>query len=286
MNSITKRFLLGLAIFLMVTQCVTPPSEPLEPLQVVKYKTIGDVELALHIFNPPDHRASDKKAAIVFFFGGGWNGGSPSQFFNQSKYLASRGMVSVCAEYRVKSRNQTSPKECVMDGKSAVRWLRVHCKELGIDPNRLAAGGGSAGGHVAAATGTCKAFDEENENLKISSRPNALVLFNPVIDNSPDGYGYSRVKEYWQDFSPMHNIDEATPPTILFLGTNDSLIPVATVENYKKRMEEKGRRCDLHLYADQPHGFFNKAKYYETLLETDRFLTSLGFLEGEPTLQQ
>jgi len=258
---------------------------PLEPLQVVKYKTVGDVELALHIFNPPDHRASDKKAAIVFFFGGGWNGGSPSQFFNQSKYLASRGMVSVCAEYRVKSRNQTSPKECVMDGKSAVRWLRVHCKELGIDPNRLAAGGGSAGGHVAAATGTCKAFDEDGEDLNTSSRPDALVLFNPVIDNSPDGYGYSRVREYWQDFSPMHNIDQTTPPTILFLGTNDSLIPVATVEDYKMRMEEYGRRCDLHLYADQPHGFFNKAKYYETLLETDRFLTSLGFLKGEATLQ-
>jgi acetyl esterase len=261
-----------------------PQEEPLELRQEVTFKTVGDVELALHIFNPPDHRASDQKPAIVFFFGGGWNGGSPSHFFNQSQYLASRGMVSVCAEYRVKSRNQTSPKECVMDGKSAVRWLRSHCEELGIDPNRVAAGGGSAGGHVAAATATADGFEEPGEDRSVSCRPDALVLFNPVIDNGPKGYGYDRVSEYWQAFSPMHNLSASTPPTIFFLGTKDPLIPVATAEEYQKRMEDVGGRCDLFLYEGQGHGFFNKSKYSETVMEMDRFLTSVGFLEGEPTL--
>ena len=86
----------------------------------------------------------------------------------------------------------------------------------------------------------------------------------------------------------MHNINANTPLTIVFLGTKDNLIPVATAERYKELMEAKGRRCDLHLYDGQPHAFFNfsnKLHYTKTVLEMDRFLTSLGYLKGEPTLQ-
>ena len=256
------------------------------PDKKVVYKTVGDVKLELHIFNPENHKAGDKTAAIVFFFGGGWNGGTPSQFYSQSEYLASRGMVAVCAEYRTKKGHNTTPAECVKDGKSAVRWMRSHAKELGINPDMLAAGGGSAGGHVAAATGSSRGFEEEGEDLSVSSRPNALVLFNPVYDNGPGGYGYDRVKGYWKSFSPMNNIDEKTPPTTVFLGTKDKLIPVATAERYKKLMEKVGVRCDLHVYEGQPHGFFNKTKYYETVVEADKFLTSLGYLKGEPTLEK
>lgn len=262
--------------------------EQITPNETLTYKKIGEIELKLHVFNPENHKQTDQRPAIVFFFGGGWNGGSPSQFYAHCNYLASRGMVAISAEYRVKNKHKTTPQECVKDGKSAVRWIRYHANELGVDPGKVIAGGGSAGGHVAAATGTVKGFEEEGEDLSISSKPNALVLFNPVFDNGPDGYGYERVKEYWRDFSPMHNIAENTPPTIVFLGTKDSLIPVSTAENYKKEMESKGRRCDLHLYKDQPHGFFNysrKDNYRKTVIEMDRFLTSLGYLKGEPTLK-
>ena len=259
------------------------------PDQKVVYKTVGETQLKLHVFNPKGHKASDKRPAIVFFFGGGWVGGSPSQFYPHCEYLASRGMVAISADYRVKSRNKTTPRECVKDGKSAVRWIREHAMQLGIDPTRIAAGGGSAGGHVAAATGSINGFEEKGEDLSVSARPNALVLFNPVYDNGPTGYGHSRVKDYWKDFSPMHNINEKTPPTRVFLGTEDKLIPVKTAEVYKKLMVDKGRRCDLHLYKGQGHGFFNfrnKANYTKTVIEMDRFLASLGYLKGEPTLQQ
>ena len=116
------------------------------------YKTIGDVKLKMHIFYPEDHKPTDKRPAIVFFYGGGWKGGSVGQFGNQSRYLASRGMVAMCAEYRTQNRHKTTPFECVIDGKSAVRWARKNAARLGIDPGKIAAGGGSAGGHVAAAT--------------------------------------------------------------------------------------------------------------------------------------
>ena len=263
------------------------PTVPLkiEGSTTVAYKTIGDIKLFIYIFNPKDHQKSDKQPAAVFFFGG-WNGGVPTQFQHHCRYLASRGMVAMVADYRVKSRQGTTPKECVMDGKSAVRWIRSNAANLGVDPQRIAAGGGSAGGHVAAAAGTVVGMEQPGEDVSVSSRPNALMLFNPVYDNSPNGYGHSRVKDVYPQISPMHNIKKDTPPTIVFLGTRDSLIPVATANEYKKRMEAVGSRCDLHLYEGQPHGFFNynKQKYYlDTVEKMDAFLVSLNYVKAKPS---
>ncbi len=252
------------------------------PDKVLPFKTVDSIQLSLHMFFPSGHQVTDRRPAIVFFFGGGWNGGTPRQFYKQSAHLASLGMVAICAEYRVKSRHGTAPSVCVQDGKSAIRWVRSHAAELGIDPNRIAAGGGSAGGHVAAATATAKGFNEAGEDVSVSCLPNALVLFNPVFDNGPEGYGHDRVKDYWQDFSPMHNIDETTPPTIVFLGSNDRLIPVATAEEYKKRMQAAGARCVLHVHDGEGHGFFNTRKYDETTEQMDAFLRSLKYLRDAP----
>ncbi|MGB6222763.1 alpha/beta hydrolase [Haloferula sp.] len=250
----------------------------------VVYKRVGVTDLKLHVFWPAGWRSGDGRPAIVFFHGGAWSGGTPTQFYPHCRYLASRGMVAMSAEYRVKVRDGTTPKESVMDGKSAVRWIREHANDLGVDPKRVAAGGGSAGGQVAAAAGNLSGFDEAGERLGVSSRPDALVLFNPVVDNGPEGFGYERVSDYWQEFSPLHNLSEKSPPTILFLGTRDKLIPVATGKEYKRRMESFGRRCDLHLYVGRKHGFFNvknRRNYGQTVEQMDAFLVSLGFLKPQ-----
>ena len=130
---------------------------------------------------------------------------------------------------------------------------------------------------------------EEGEDASVSSTPDALVLFNPVYDNGPKGYGHDRVKDRWKEISPIHNIRKGVPPAIVFLGDQDKLIPVSTAQNFKALMEKAGSRSDLHVYKDQPHGFFNKGKkgnYYEkTVLEMDKFLISLGWLKGKPTIK-
>jgi acetyl esterase/lipase len=253
--------------------------------RTVVYKKIDSLELKMYIFNPKGHQSGDKTPCIVLFHGGGWNNGHPKSFFKQAKYLASRGMVAMSAQYRLRDSNGTSPKECVIDGKSAIRWVRFHASELGIDPNMLAAGGGSAGGHIAAATATLKAYNDPKEDTTVSAKPNALVLLNPVIDNGPTGYGFSKVKDYWQGFSPMHNIDSTTPPTIFLVGTKDDRVPVETSKKYKEIMDKFGRRCDLLLYENEVHSFYSKSKYNETLFAIDKFLTSLGYLKGEPTIE-
>jgi acetyl esterase len=272
------------------------------PDQTIPFKqtlnsTGGAVTLNLHVFTPPGHQPSHQRPAIVFFFGGGWVDGSASHFHPQCEYLASRGMVAISAEYRVKNIHGTTPQECVKDGKSAIRYVRQNAAALGVDPNRIAAGGGSAGGHVAAAAGTLSAYEESGENLAISSKPNALVLYNPVADNGPGGYGHSTVQAYWQTISPLHNIHATTPPTVFFLGTSDSLVPVSVGTNYQAAMEALGLRCDLHLYQGQPHSFFNYDVptdasgpfdgYRDTVFKTDEFLVSIGWLaapnDGNPT---
>jgi len=250
------------------------------------YKTASGDDLWIYRFDPSGHDASkDKRPAVVFFFGGGWNGGTVTQFEQHAKYLAARGMVTFVADYRVKSRQKTSPDACVADGKSAVRWIRKNAARLGIDPDRIAAGGGSAGGHVAATTGICDGLDDPAESgSPVSSKANALLLFNPVYDNGPDGYGHTRVKAWFPAISPAHNITQDDPPTIVFLGSKDSLVPVATAQKFDADLRAVGVQSEVHVYDGQPHGFFNESKspasFLDTVLKSDAFLVALGWIEG------
>lgn len=253
------------------------------------YKKAGDRELHLHIEKPSAWKPADRHPAVVFFFGGGWVGGSATQFQVQSEYLATRGMVGIRVEYRVIPKGDKGPPVvCCQDAKSAMRWVRAHAAELGIDPQRIAAAGGSAGGHLAAFTSMVDGVDDPADDLSVSPKANALVLFNPVFDNGPNGgWGNARVGDRYKEFSPAHNISSAAPPTVVFLGGKDDLISVAVLERFKEGMAKAGVRCDTHVYGGKPHGFFNKdPDKTTTLVETDRFLASLGWLTGEPTLKK
>ena len=254
------------------------------------YKSPDGYDLYVYLFQPNGHDPkNDKRPAAVFFFGGGWNGGEPAQFEQHARYLTSRGMVAALADYRVKSRQNATPPDCVADGKSAVRYLRTNASRLGIDPDRIAAGGGSAGGHVAAATATLPKLDDPKDDLSVSSRPNALLLFNPVYDNGPEGgWAHDRVKEYWRDISPAHHIDARCSPAIVFLGEKDPLIPVETAKRFQSNMKSFQIDSELHLYPGQVHGFFNQSKggkeiFLDTLRKMDAFLVSQKFLSGPPT---
>ncbi|MFY9255296.1 MAG: alpha/beta hydrolase [Fuerstiella sp.] len=250
------------------------------------YKQASGDDLWIYRFDPEGHNpGSDKRPAVVFFFGGGWNNGSVAQFEQHARYLASRGMVAFVADYRVKSRQQTTPDACVADGKSAVRWVRSNATVLGIDPNRIAAGGGSAGGHVAAAAGICDGMDDPaDKQSKVSSKPDALLLFNPVYDNGPTGYGHERVTDWFPAISPAHNISKDDPPTIVFFGSEDPLVPVATAKKFDADLKAVGVKSEVWIYDGQPHGFFNESKspesFLDTVLKTDHFLVELGWLTG------
>jgi acetyl esterase/lipase len=260
------------------------------PDQTLTYKSLGKTELKLDVFKPKNHQLSDSRPAIVFFFGGGWTGGSPRQFYQQARHYADRGMVAIAADYRVKSRQQTTPFESVKDGKSAIRWVRQHAAELGIDPDRIVASGGSAGGHVAACTGVIQGLDEQGEDLSISSVPNAMILFNPVLDTTAKGYGLSKVGKARQtDISPCHHVRAGIVPTLVLHGTADTAVPFENATRFVQLMKKAGNNGRLAAFTDKGHGFFNApffrpkikdASIYERAMkECDTFLSSLGYLD-------
>ncbi len=234
MKSILFLFLCLLSVPLFA-QSSYPPT--FKDARVETYRKIDSTDLKLWIFGESDPKA--KKPAIVFFFGGGWNSGSPAQFENQARHFAKRGMIAITADYRVKSRQGVQVVECVKDAKSAIAWVRENAQRLGIDPDKIAASGGSAGGHLAASTGTISGFGGDE-------RPNAMILFNPACTLAPiagwhppaakAGLSTERFSVEAQVISPAHPIGPHAPPTLILHGKNG--------HHGSLRFRRRVRECD------------------------------------------
>ena len=240
------------------------------------YKTVGKHELKLFVDSPKGHKAEAEVPVIVFFHGGGFKSGSETQFEKQAKYLAERGMVAIRVRYRLTKDPGVEVTDCVEDAISAMRWVRANAGKLGIDPERIAASGGSAGGYLSAATLLVDHINAKTDPEGVSAKPNAMVLFNPGFGNREqdtdsrdlDGKG-----------NLLNHVKPGAPPTIVFHGKEDITVPFATVEAFTAVMKKAGNRCELIGYEGAGHSFFNSGKHYEqTLAETDKFLTGLGWL--------
>lgn len=236
------------------------------------YKTVDGKKLYLYVLEPRQSTAKPEPA-IIFFHGGGWVAGHAGQFNPQAEHLANRGMVAIEVQYRL-LKGKSTPQICVEDAKSAVRWVREHSAELGVNPNKIAEAGGSAGGYMAAFATMVPGWNDPKDNLSISPKADLLVLYNPVIDNSPSGFGYKRFGKDYKRYSPYFYTSPLTPPTLIMSGTNDKLIHADVLKEFRNTLEEAGVPCKLILFPGAGHGFFN---YQPHLRETTEDLTS--FLE-------
>lgn len=260
-----------------------------QPVHEFTYKETAQGPLQLLVDYPDGWKATDTRPAVVFFFGGGWWNGSVARFSRQAEYLAERGLVAVRADYRVASKNHTEPDAAVEDARTALRWVRSHAKELGVDPNRIAAAGGSSGGHLAACTAQCPVPAAAGEDTSVSPRPNALLLFNPVLDYAVLAQRFPYYPALMRDtvlqrrISPIAHVTRGDPPTLLLFGTADSLLIIG--HSYIQRMQAAGVRVELYAADGVGHGFFNLSPWYErTLYRADEFLASLGYTHGPPTI--
>jgi acetyl esterase/lipase len=282
-----------------------PPSEATDPQpqhingsKPFVYKTIGNTDLRLYVFNSAIHKPSYKVPATVFFYGGGFLFGDIRRYQTQATHLALRGLVTVLVDYRSKCRHGSTILDSVSDGKSAMRWVRAHADEFGIDPFRIAAVGSSAGGMMAAATALDTELDDPNDDKRIDPRPNALILYNPALTMTPkvfegmtNTFGKA-VADQARDIFPSDHLDRGLPPTIIFAGTADKGISPATQNDFCRRARALKAQCEVVLYPGAPHGFteiwlglddptnFPKTEYWaaDTSRRTDAFLTKLGWL--------
>jgi acetyl esterase len=283
MNKPLKFGLVGIAALFALT-AATHAADP--PTKSFVYKKAKQCDLEIVVDYPPAWKETDKRPGIVFFFGGGWTSGSVKQFETQAAHLASRGMVAARADYRIKSKfSEITPKDCVEDAKAAVRWFRKNAAKLGIDPQRIVAAGGSAGGHLAACTAFVEGVEGEGEDTKISSKPQALVLFNPVLrfDSPPKLLGYvGKDAALGKMISPLLYVKKDAPPTLLLYGADDELL--AHGEEFMKKSKELGYHAELFTAEGQGHGFFNRSPWKEkTTQRMDEFLVSIGYLEKPKT---
>jgi acetyl esterase len=251
------------------------------------YRKTPQGELRLHFFFPADWKATDARPAIVFFFGGAWRTGSYQAFVPQAQYFASRGLVAASADYRILTKHGTTPDKAVEDAKSAIRWVRAHADELGVDANKIIAAGGSAGGHLAAATALLEDFNATDDDASVSCKPSALVLFNPVLDltrlpkRAPTTELDDRTRK---QLSPTLYLSSSAPPTILFYGTADTFL--AQGEAYIAKAKDLGVRAELYAAQGMAHGFFNHSPWTEvTAKQADEFLALLGYLKGMPSIK-
>ena len=252
-----------------------PIAAKLEPTRTVVYKHVGDRSLRLHVFEPEGHKPSDRRPAFLAIHGGGWTGGDARRFYPIADWFRRQGFLGISLEYRLlNAKAGTTVFDCVKDGRSAVRYIRSHADELGIDPQTIVVSGGSAGGHIAAGTALFDDVNDDSDNLAVSPHPNILVLFYPVIDTSAAGYGQKKIGDRWREISPVHHVRKGLPPTLVLHGTGDTVTPYAGAKSFFDQMQAAGNHCELISHENGRHGYFifNLQLYEEAMQQTLTFL--------------
>ncbi|MBX7210005.1 MAG: alpha/beta hydrolase [Verrucomicrobiaceae bacterium] len=253
------------------------------------YKVGGDFALSAYVWEPaPDKRPPYPRSVAAFFFSSGWDHGQVTQFAPHCVYFASRGMTAIAFDYRVGTKHGAGPLEAMADARSAIRWIRMNAAELGINPGKIVTVGGSGGAHAITSAAMLKGYDDPADDLSISAVPNALVLFNPVLDTSKHGFGLERFPDAKaaKNANLIRAIAKGMPPMLLMHGTADRVVPFDGSYTFAKKMGRKKNKCRLIEFERQGHGFFNfnlSFEMYEaTLMAMDEFLVELGFIEADP----
>jgi acetyl esterase len=257
------------------------------------YKTVDTSGLKVDIFYTGQALKRENNTAIVFFHGGGWAYGTPSEFFTTCERYASMGIVTFSVDYRLSIDNgvtpskTVSPIECIMDAKSAMRWVRGNAGKFHLDGNKILAAGQSAGGHLALCTAMIDGYNEKSDDLSISCRPDAILLFSACV-NAVEGW-CDRLLDYRREkiwsISPAHNMKKGLPPMIEFHGLDDDQVPKWTVQFFEIEMKKEGNYFELHTYEGRKHylgdGNPKYSRYYDDdiLKITDNFLRKYNFLQ-------
>jgi acetyl esterase len=243
----------------------------------VVYKKVGNESLSLSLIRPAGTDAAGKAPCIVFFHGGGYRTGTPEKFRVMSQALADRGYLAISVQYRLLDEGNVIPKDAIEDGRSAMRYIRSHAASLGCHPDRIAAAGGSAGGHLALMTALKSPFDDRADDLAVSPKPAALILLNA-------GYNLARFKRpEAMVISPTQIVTADLPPTLMMHGTADKAVHFGEATEFREKATAAGAKdVTLVPFEGRGHGFFHAQKGdgsdFKTVIDQiDGFLRRLGW---------
>jgi acetyl esterase/lipase len=266
---------------LCLAPAVLPAADPAPAVAVVRdvtYATVNGEKLQLDVAVP----AGDGPfPCVVMLHGGAWMGGSRREFTAEGRgkdgkptpswveLAAQKGYVAAAVSYRLAPKHKFPAM--VEDARAAVRFLRAHAKAYKIDPDRFAAAGFSAGGHLALLLGLADkdAGFDVGDHLKESGRVQAVVDFFGPTDLAlyaatpgiEDGYivpvfgkGVKTDPKVYKKASPLTYVSKAAPPVLLLHGTFDLIVPVKHSEVLHKALTDAGATAELVTVPFAGHG--------------------------------
>lgn len=264
--------LIGKYPFIRIAGSELPPS--VRAVRDITYIRRGGHALQLDLYLPAQKPAAPLPA-VVFVHGGGWQTGNRAEFAPMAIRMAERGFATATVSYRLSP--EARYPAAIHDVKSALRWVRAHAGEYGIDPARIAIAGGSAGGQIASLAGVTKGiarFDPDGGPAAVSSAAQAIVNIDGLSDfTSPAaranednpakrptaagawlGGSYAEAADTWHEASPTFYVGANTPP-ILFIGSAQARFAVGR-EAMIEKMKAQGVAAQTVLLPDTPHSFW------------------------------
>ncbi len=266
-------------------------------LRDVVFGTGGDRDLTMHIVMPKE-KATAPSPVYVWIHGGGWQGGKKDGGIGQTVPLVRRGFIGATIEYRL--TGEASFPAQIQDCKCAIRYLRAHAEKYNIDADRIAVGGSSAGGHLAALLGTSggvKELEGSGGWPDQSSTVQAVVdLYGPTDfkafvttkgfeshnrPGSPEskllgGGEVATNVEGIKRVNPITYVDSADPPFLIIHGTNDRTVPVNQSEAIHKALQGAKVSSKLHVIDGAGHGGPQFAEPKIRAMQVDFLTTTFG----------
>jgi acetyl esterase/lipase len=206
-------------------------------------------------------------AGVLIIHGGGWRMGSRQMVVGQATALTEKGFTCVACEYRFTTESPWPSQ--IHDVKAAMRWFRANADRYGVDAEKIAAMGNSAGGHLALLLGGTVGmaeFEGAGDNSGVDTSVAAIVAVFPAVsffvgertsgaNNAESILGADADPQRAEQASPISHVHKNFPPTFLLHGNADKVVPVSASINMYNALSRAGATAEMHIYAEQPHSW-------------------------------